>query len=299
METPCDDRGRWWGGQIRRNSDGEYTFLQQEIHENFVLPFPKAEKIRSNLKLVYGIGEKTEAQLRIDGYDTIDKLAVHPRWGRAAREIIRLIDSGNFERLRRYGAKEDEIVGFFDRSQIVLLDLETTGFSQVQPLFLIGVLAFTGQNMVLSQYLAKTYEEEAAALRAFLEECGKKTLMVSFNGRTFDYPYLKARCLYHKIKIQFDPFQLDLLPPTRRAYRNLLPNYRLRTVEELLLGVGRNESFSGSAIPELYHRFVIEKEPRLLTEVIAHNAQDLLSMAALIQLLSVGWQDERRDARCQ
>ena len=297
--TPCldGDYSLWWGGEIRRNNGGEYTHLQQEIHENFVLPFPKAEKIRSNLKLVYGIGEKTEAQLRADGYDTIDMLAKHPRWGRAAGEIIRLIELGNFERLRRYGAKEDEIVGFFDRSQVVLLDLETTGFSQVQPLFLVGVVTFAEQNMVLTQYLAKTYEEETAVLKGFLEDCGKKTLMVSFNGRTFDYPYLKARCRYHNIENQFEPFQLDLLPPTRRAYRNSLPNCRLRTVEELLLGVGRNESFSGSAIPDLYHRFVIEKEPRLLTEVISHNAQDLLSMAALIRLLSVGWQDERSISR--
>lgn len=280
----------WWGGDVVANALGEYVQISLPIRDRLVMPFPNVDRIRRNLRLVYGIGAKIEEELRQEGYQTLDDLAGHPRWGRAAGELLRLVDGRRLDRLQRYGAKDDEILGFFNRSHLVVLDLETTGFYQVQPLFLIGTITFDDEGPVLRQYLARNYDEEPAALRAFMDNCGRKTVMVSYNGRSFDYPYLTARFRYHRLEAEFAPFQLDLLPPTRRSYRSTLPDCRLRTVEEELLGVHRTETFTGAKIPELYHRFIAEGDPRLLTEVIEHNAQDILSMASLLQLLSAGWQ---------
>lgn len=288
MEQGCAAED-WWGGVIRENERGRHVYVERQIHEPWILPFPEKDRIRRNLRLVYGIGEKTESQLVKAGYASLELLQDHPRWGKAAREVLRLISENQVERLRRYGAKEDEIIGFFRDSDLVLLDLETTGFYQAQPLFLIGVIAFVGKRPVLSQYIARDYGEEASALAGFLHDQGTKGLMVSYNGRTFDYPYLLARLRFHGFREDFRPFQLDLLPPTRQRFRASLPNCRLGTVESHLLGVGRTESFSGGQIPELYHRFVTERNPRILREVIEHNAQDLLSMATLARLLSEEW----------
>lgn len=279
----------WWGGKIHRNERGLYVGIEQTIPELWVLPYPSKERIRNNLRLIYGIGEKTERQLAAEGYKTLDHLQQHPRWGRAAQEVLRLIAEEQVERLRRYGAKDDEVIGFFRDDDLVLLDLETTGFYQAQPLFLIGVIAFSEARPVLTQYVARDYGEEAAALMGFIQEHGGKRLMISYNGRAFDYPYLMARLRYHGFSDGFKPFQLDLLPPTRQRFRSSLPNCRLQTVETHLLGVGRSESFSGGQIPELYHRFVTERQPKILREVIEHNAQDLFSMATLTRLLSEGW----------
>lgn len=282
----------WWGGSIRENERGCYVHVQQDIPNQWILPFPEKERIRRNLRLVYGIGEKTEQQLTESGYGTLDQLASHPRWGRAASEVLRLITENQVDRLRRYGAKDDEIIGFFQNTDLLLLDLETTGFYQAQPLFLIGIIAFVDQRPILVQYVARNYAEEAAALAGFIHDFGAKQLLVSYNGRTFDYPYLMARLRYHGFKEAFRPYQLDLLPSTRQRFRSSLPDCRLRTVETHLLGVGRTESFSGGSIPDLYHRFVTEQNPRMLLEVIEHNAQDLLSMASLTRLLTEGWRKD-------
>ena len=40
--------------------------------------------------------------------------------------------------------QEEELVGFFPRSDLVFLDLETLGLSAVHPIFLIGVFYFDG-----------------------------------------------------------------------------------------------------------------------------------------------------------
>lgn len=277
----------WWGGEVRCNEKGEFILIEESIDQHSALPFPGVDRIRRNLRLVYGIGEKNEEALRKEGYQSLDDLAAHHRWGRAARELLSLIDERRLDRLLRYGAKEDEVLGFFSQDDLVVLDLETTGFYQVQPLFLIGTLSFIGEKLMLRQYIARNYEEESAVLAQFLADYGHKNVMVSYNGRTFDYPYLKARMRYHQFDAEFNPFQLDLLPPTRRAYRPSLPNFRLRTVEESLLGVYRTETFSGGEIPELYHRFIVDEDPKLLTEVIEHNAQDVISMASLLRILNV------------
>ncbi|HHZ20287.1 MAG TPA: hypothetical protein GX391_07260 [Firmicutes bacterium] len=276
----------WWGGEVCTSTRGEFVCRQKKIGQEYVLAFPSLDLIRRNFRLIYGIGAKTEELLRKSGYQTLADLTGHPRWGKAAKEVINLIEERKLDRLRRYGAKDEEILGFFCGEQLVFVDLETTGFSQLQPLFLIGTMSFAGERLVIKQYLARDYAEEAAVLAGFLRDCEAKAVMVSFNGRSFDYPYLLARLAYHGFTHSFNPFQLDLLPPTRRAFRDTLPDCRLRTVEEQLLGVARHETFSGVKIPELYHRFVTEKNPRLLTEVIEHNARDLLSMAALVRLLA-------------
>lgn len=276
----------WWGGEVKANARGEFVLIEEEIAQETTMPFPGVDRIRRNFRLIYGIGEKNEELLHSQGYQSLDDLAKHQRWGRAARELLTLINERRLDRLLRYGAKEDEILGFFNQNDLVILDLETTGFYQVQPLFLIGTLSFRGNKLILRQYVARNYEEEPAILHEFLADYGNKSVMVSYNGRSFDYPYLKARLRYHRFVEEFNPFQLDLLSPTRRAYRPSLANFRLRTVEENLLGVYRSETFSGGDIPDLYHRFIMEGDTKLLSEIIEHNAQDVISMAALLRILN-------------
>ena len=74
-----------FGGEEVRTSRGSFCRIEELLPERIVLPFPGPELILNNLQLVYGIGPRTAAALREDGYDNLEKLAAIP--GRRQRRF--------------------------------------------------------------------------------------------------------------------------------------------------------------------------------------------------------------------
>lgn len=160
------------------------------------------------------------------------------------------------------------------------LDLETLGFAGV-PLFLVGMLHAGPGGFHIHQFLARDYSEEEAVLEACRPLLQQARYLITYNGKTFDWPFLTARYQFHLQPPPAPPEHLDLLPLARRWYRRRLPDCSLATVEEHVLGLERRGDVSGSAIPDLYHRAVAEDNPRLLAPVLYHNQVDLLSLVCL------------------
>ena len=53
---------------------------------------------------------------------------------------------------------------------------------------------------MLTSILLRNLDEETAALDAFLSHVDEDTVFVSFNGQTFDIPYIKDRLRHHGMK---------------------------------------------------------------------------------------------------
>lgn len=170
---------------------------------------------------------------------------------------------------------------------MVLVDLETLGF-QGRPLFLIGALfvdesAGIDSGMRLVQYLARDYSEEEAVVRAFLAEAEGIPTWVTFNGRTFDLPFLRLRAAYHALPEPRPARHLDLLPVARRRWGPELPNCRLTTLEALICQRWRGSDIGGARIPDAYHAFVRTGEPWEILQILRHNASDLESLCDLLR----------------
>ena len=88
------------------------------------------------------------------------------------------------------------------------MDIETLGLKGV-PLILIGVARVENNNILVDQYLLRDLDEEQAALAAFMEHVDKDTVFVSFNGQTFDIPYIKDRLRHHGMKNNIQRQHLD------------------------------------------------------------------------------------------
>jgi len=280
-----------FGGEEVRTSRGSFCRIEELLPERIALPFPGPELILNNLQLVYGIGPRTAAALREDGYDNLEKLADHPKWGPAAAEVLRLIARKELRRLRGYGAREEELIGFFSRPEIVFIDLETTGFSPAQPLFLVGLLFFTGERPCLLQLLARDYGEEEAVLEAASGLLSRFKVAVSYNGRSFDLPYLAARMRFFGLPPVEIPHHLDLVHQTRRFFRRHLPNCRLRTAARHLLAREEPDGLPGSLVPAAYHSFVATGETGLMREILRHNREDLLVLAELVKVIGEKWKE--------
>lgn len=167
----------------------------------------------------------------------------------------------------------------------VFFDIETTGLSS-SPLFLIGAMDWEEEGLVVRQYLARDYSEEAAVIALFAEVCRGKRLFVSFNGKSFDLPYIKVRAATHHVPLQEQPaVHFDLLHECRRIWRGALPDCRLQTLETWVCKRSRQGDIPSAEIPDAYHEFVRTRDAGDLVEILKHNVLDLVTLADLMTRL--------------
>ena len=171
------------------------------------------------------------------------------------------------------------------RSDLLFCDIETTGLSASNPLFLIGTMRWVDDEPRLQLYLARDLDEEKAVLEAFAKAVRGKTL-VTFNGKSFDWPFIEGRARRHRVAMPEPAGHYDLLFSARRRYRSELPNCKLQTLEMGVCGRDRKGDIPSSQIPERYHDFLdlyrAGAGAYLLAPILFHNALDVLTMAELI-----------------
>ena len=166
-------------------------------------------------------------------------------------------------------------------TELVFLDLETTGLGS-SPLFLIGSIAWESDALMLRQYLARDYAEERAAIALSLQNACERRLLVTFNGKSFDLPYLRMRAAAARIPCTLDPPHFDLLHVCRRIWGRALPDCRLQTLESRICRRTRTGDIPGEQIPEAYHAFVRTGNAAEMAEIIRHNKLDLITLMDLM-----------------
>ena len=179
----------------------------------------------------------------------------------------------------------DDRLKKIDINKTVFLDTETTGLAGGAGtyIFLVGVGYFEGDQFCVRQYFMRDFNEERALLSAVNELLSKYEAIVSYNGKTFDFPLIQSRFIMSGMKLNLeDPGHFDLLYPARRLWKRRLENCSLSTVERDILGVIRENDVPGYLVPEIYFRYLKTKDARALKQVFEHNLQDILSLVALV-----------------
>lgn len=166
-------------------------------------------------------------------------------------------------------------------ADVLFMDVESTGLAS-SPLFLIGVMVWTDTGLEVRQYLARDYAEEAAVLAMFTGACAKRRLLVTFNGRSFDVPYIRARAAATGVPYDLSPVHFDLLHESRRAWKDRLPDCKLQTLERHICNRTRHDDIPGSEIPEAYHAFVRSGNANQMVSILKHNMLDLVTLAELM-----------------
>ena len=162
--------------------------------------------------------------------------------------------------------------------------METTGLGTALTI-LIGTLVWSEDGLLCRQFLARTYAEEVGILAHFAQEARRKRLFVTFNGKTFDIPSLRARAAATGVVLPEPEFHFDLLHAARRRFGGLLPDCRLQTLERRICGRHRVEDIAGADIGRAYHDFVRTGDAREIALIVKHNQHDLLTMAELMTRL--------------
>jgi len=221
-----------------------------------------------------------ERRLELDGY---------ARSSTALAAAIAHPKAGLHPELRRAGFDLDAVSPRPD--DLLFLDLETTGLASC-PVFLLGAMVWDAGGLVTRQYFARDYSREPAAVRAFLGLAAGRRVLVSFNGKSFDVPFIRARAAANGIACRLNQPHVDLLHTARRTWGprvgGPLPDCRLQTLERVLCGRIRDDDIPGHLIPDAYHAFVHTGNAAQIAEIIRHNFLDLVTMADIVARLPAG-----------
>jgi uncharacterized protein YprB with RNaseH-like and TPR domain len=263
--------------------EGDY-YIEERTYSrvDFRLPSETCALLR-NLQVIHGVGPVTEGKLKDEGYEDIESLSPHIRWGDQAKVIVEAVEGRDARFLRGTKASDWQVLALYSPEEMVFLDIETCGLTSAQPLFLIGMMREQeDDHMRLRQFFARSYEEEVAVLAAVKRELESAGVVVTYNGLRFDMPYIRDRMAYYGTCCPEDPFHFDLLRTARRLFRETLPNCKLVTVASYVLGYERGEDIPSYMIPEVYHDFVMNPRPALIRPILEHNAMDIHAMALLL-----------------
>lgn len=149
---------------------------------------------------------------------------------------------------------------------------------------MIGMGYVDGERYVVRQLLARDPTEEEAILREFSRVALGSSALVSYNGRTYDLPRLRARFAAYHLKFPERP-HVDLYPVFRAA-KGVLGSreMRLTALERVLFRHARKDDLPGSEAPAAFTEYVNGGSPDKLCAVLRHNAEDVVAVGALFGL---------------
>ncbi|WP_232823575.1 ribonuclease H-like domain-containing protein [Dyella sp. C9] len=185
----------------------------------------------------------------------------------------------------RFHAGFARIDADIEPERLLLFDTETTGLAggTGTRAFMIGVADWHKGQFRERQLLISTLAGEAAMLDCFVSWLRPDTVLVSYNGKSYDAPLLKTRLRLHRRESPLDGLaHIDLLHPVRRRWRGVWENCRLATVERQLLRVVREDDLPGAEAPAAWLGFLRGGSAAALHRVARHNSQDLRSLGGIL-----------------
>ncbi len=179
-----------------------------------------------------------------------------------------------------------------DPSQWLFLDTETTGLvgGSGTYAFLVGLAWWDSGGLQVEQLFMRDFGEEHSLLLALDERLAERRVLVTFNGKSFDWPLLETRFrMTRSISPRIPATHLDFLHPARQLWKPRLNSVRLSELERHVLHVSpgskldwtRDGDMNSGDIPEAYFSFVRGGLCAPLVPVFQHNQMDLRGLAAL------------------
>jgi len=171
----------------------------------------------------------------------------------------------------------------------LFLDTETTGLAGGTGTyaFLVGLAWWDAGGLQVEQLFLRDFSEEHSLLQELSARLAERPVLVTFNGKSFDWPLLENRfTMTRAIRVPELAAHLDLLHPARALWKLRLGSVRLVELERHVLdaarlGWHREDDISSAMIPQFYFDYLRGGAADPLAGVVKHNQMDLRGLAAL------------------
>ena len=161
---------------------------------------------------------------------------------------------------------------------------------------MIGLAWWDSGGIQIEQLFMRDAAEEYSILLELARRLRKRPVLVTFNGKSFDWPLLVSRFqMTRTIPVPILNAHLDFLHPAREIWKLQIGSVKLGHLEERVLGAAslgwsRREDIDGALIPRIYFDYLCGRAHRL-EGVFRHNRMDLRGLAAvagrILQILSL------------
>jgi uncharacterized protein YprB with RNaseH-like and TPR domain len=193
-------------------------------------------------------------------------------------------------RTRDVARSEKMQAALADPTKWLFLDTETTGLSGGTGTyaFLIGLAWWDSGGLQVEQFFMRDFHEEHSILHELSARLAERPVLVTFNGKAFDWPLLETRfTMTRSIQIPRLAAHLDLLHPSRALWKLRLGSVRLVELERHVLdapklGWHREEDVLSALIPQHYFDYLRGGPAAPLAAVVRHNQMDLRGLAAIM-----------------
>src|SRR6266566_5053531 len=207
-----------------------------------------------------------------------------PEFSEASPIALELLSHGREEALSRRARSALE-----DPSRWLLLDTETTGLAGGTGTyaFLVGLAWWDAGGLQVEQFFMRDFSEEHSLLHELAARVDERPVLVTFNGKSFDWPLLENRfTMTRSIAAPRLAVHLDLLHPARALWKLRLGSVRLVELERQVLdaprlGWHRDDDVASALIPQFYFDYLRGGPVEPLAGVVRHNQMDLRGLAAL------------------
>ncbi|MFX0153399.1 MAG: ribonuclease H-like domain-containing protein [Candidatus Hodarchaeota archaeon] len=289
--------------QIVKNNWGEFIefFWEEKDIPNEINLFKTKKKLLYDLKTVNYIGDYIEQKLKQRGIKTLKDLKFHLSFSGSANQILDLIEKKDYKTLAKNKYITDLDLCFcFKIEDFLFIDIETLGIID-SPVIMVGIGFFKNNKFKIQIFFTRKLEEEIAIYEHLRTEIFPNfKCFITYNGKTFDIPYLANRFLYffdeNPMISEVDPpyekcntkfHHIDLYHHCRRLFKGMLYSYTLTDIEEKILNWKRDNELPSNLVGLCYRKYK-ENPDRyigLIKEVIEHNYYDIYSMPLILKTL--------------
>jgi uncharacterized protein YprB with RNaseH-like and TPR domain len=169
----------------------------------------------------------------------------------------------------------------------LFLDLETADWkSKGAPIINLGLGYYDDKQkgMVTDVYMVRNPAEERKALEHFVKIASQYDQIVTYNGKTFDLPFLISRLIAHRIDFDVQEMKhIDMYPIFRKvAKEKNYPHQRLQSYEKFELNIAsRERDIPGKQIPVVYAKYLRDGQPGKVKDMIHHNQMDIVTLVVM------------------
>lgn len=184
---------------------------------------------------------------------------------------------------------------YFGGMRLGVFDIETLGLNPVSnEVVLAGIMTVEPDgSAVQTQYFIENPDEEKLLLEVLCEELNKFDIILTYNGRHFDIPFITKRgqslC---GPDYRITPYNLDLylIVNGHADFKQYLPNLRQCSVEEYMgVSLSRDDEISGKESIQLYYDYLgctdSDEKQALETKILLHNHDDLVQLYRILPVI--------------
>lgn len=174
--------------------------------------------------------------------------------------------------------------------RFLFLDIETTGLVGSGTLsFLTGFGRWRNSRFEVMQYFLSDREKEPAILEHMADVTNRDSVLVTFNGSSFDIPILTGRFILNGLSPEksYESIlaHIDLFSLVRKFGKHPVYGLSLKESVARFIGTRRSDDIPGHLIPALYFIYEQDRDIAVLEQVFAHNRMDVIDMVGLLRIL--------------